>query len=173
MLFRSAIELAEQIDEHLLHQILPLGISAEEVREAPVDGGGVKLVRAAWSNLIGLNTVTDNNEGASDRFHFFGIELGAAKADAPSAELDFAPSRGNIVFGNTVRGNHYAGLFFGEGSTQNDAFDNTIFGARAWAIEQPLPQANATLNNLTNLPSRHIGAGLDARLLELSKGQVQ
>ncbi len=136
-------------------------------------GGGVKMVRAAWSNLIGLNTVTDNNDGASDRFHFFGIELGAATADAPSSELDFAPSRGNIVFGNSVRGSHYAGLFFGEGSTQNDAFDNTIFGARAWAIEQPLPQANATLNNLTNLPSRHIGAGLDARLLELSKGQVQ
>jgi len=55
----------------------------------------VKTVRAAWSNLIGLNTVTDNNEGASERFHFFGIELGAAKADAPSAEFDFAPSRAN------------------------------------------------------------------------------
>ena len=78
-------------------------------------GGGVKMVRAAWSNLIGLNTVTDNNDGASDRFHFFGIELGAATADAPSSELDFAPSRGNIVFGNSVRGSHYAGLFFGEG----------------------------------------------------------
>jgi len=77
------------------------------------------------------------------------------------------------VINGSLQKKDLAPEFFGEGSTQNDAFDNTIFGARAWAIEQPLPQANATLNNLTNLPSRHIGAGLDARLLELSKGQVQ
>jgi len=136
-------------------------------------GGGVKAVRATWFNLIGLNTVTDNNEGASERFHFFGIELGAAQADAASDELDFAPSRGNLVFGNMVQGGHHAGIFLGAGSTQNDVFDNTILGARAWAIEQPLPQANATLNNLTNLPSRHIDAGLDAKLLELSKGRAE
>jgi len=132
-------------------------------------GGGIKMVRTGLFNTIGLNTITDNNEGASEGFHFFGIELGAATADAPSGELDFARSRGNIVFGNSIRGNHYAGIFFGPGSTDNDAFDNSIFGATHWAIEQVAPQSNAVLNNLTNLPSRNIGAGLDPALLELSK----
>src|SRR3954452_16350687 len=92
-------------------------------------GGGVKLVRTAFFNVVGLNVVTDDNAGASDRFHFFGIELGAARADIAVGDLDFAPSRGNIVFGNVVRGPHYAGIFFGDGSTDNDVFDNTIFGA--------------------------------------------
>src|SRR5688572_9363115 len=121
----------------------------------------VKMVRTAFFNLVGLNVITDKKEGASPAFHFFGIELGAARADAPAAELDFAGSRGNIVFGNVIRGSHYAGSFYAEGSTDNDAFDNTIFGATNWAQEQVRPQANPSLNNLSNLPSRNIGSGLD------------
>ena len=128
-------------------------------------GGGVKMVRTAFFNTVGLNLLTDNNEGANQRFHFFGIELGAARADAPSSELDFVPSQGNIIFGNTLRGSHYAGIYFGAGSTDNDTFDNTIFGATHWALEQAEAQHNPSLNNLTNLPSRHIAHGLDPRLL--------
>lgn len=134
-------------------------------------GGGIKMVRTAYLNIVGLNTIIDNNEGASERFHFFGLELGAAPADVPVADLDFTPCRGNILFGNTIRGSHYAGIFFGEGSTNNDAFDNTVFGAVRWALEQARPQPNSSLNNLTNLPSRNIEAGIDPNLLKVTKGQ--
>lgn len=130
-------------------------------------GGGVKMVRTAFYNVIGLNTLLDNNEGASDRGHFFGVELGSAKADAPTDELDFKPSRGNIVFSNLIQGNHYAGVFFGEGSDWNDVFDNIIFGAKSWALESVRRQPNSSLNNLTNLPSRNIGSGVDPALLSI------
>lgn len=134
-------------------------------------GGGIKLVRTAFYNRIGLNVVTDNAEGTNARFHFFGIELGAAPADGPVADLDFTPSRGNLVFGNTVRGRHHSGIFYGPGSTDNDTFDNSVFGATVWALEQVRPQPNASLNNLTNLSSRHIGSGLDAKLVPLGKAR--
>ena len=134
-------------------------------------GGGVKMVRTSFFNTVGLNVIVDNNEGTNEHGHFFGVELGAAKADAAAADLDFTPCRGNIVFGNTIRGAHYAGIFFGAGSTGNDAFDNTVFGATAWALEQVHVQQNASLNNLTNLPSRNIDAGLDANLLNVTKGR--
>ena len=134
-------------------------------------GGGVKMVRTSYFNVVGLNVVVDNNEGASERFHFFGVELGAAQADVKALDLDFTPSQGNVVFGNTIRGPHYAGIFFGPGSTENDVFDNTIFGATAWAMEQVQTQRNPSLNNLTNLPSRNIDAGIDANLLKLTKGR--
>jgi parallel beta-helix repeat protein len=134
-------------------------------------GGGIKLVRTAFFNLIGLNVLTDNNQGASDRFHFFGIELGSAGADVPVSDLDFAPSRGNLVFANAIRGGHYAGIYYGPGSDENDAFDNSIFGATHWALEQVRRQQNRTLNNLTNLPSRNIDAGLDPNLVPLARGR--
>ena len=134
-------------------------------------GGGVKMVRTSFFNLVGLNVIVDNNEGASEHGHFFGIELGAAKADSAVSDLDFTPCRGNILFGNTTRGTHYAGIFFGAGSTDNDVFDNTIFGATAWALEQVRVQRNSSLNNLTNLPSRNMDAGIDANLLNVTKGR--
>ncbi len=135
-------------------------------------GGGVKMVRTAYGNRVGLNTLVDNNEGANDRFHFFGVELGSAKADVPVTDLDFTPCQGNLVFGNTIRGPHYAGIFLGSGSTENDIFDNAIFGATNWAMEQVRPQPNASLNNLTNLPSRNVDAGIDANLLNVTKGRM-
>lgn len=134
-------------------------------------GGGVKMVRTAFFNVVGLNTIVDNNEGASERFHFFGIELGAAIPDVPVSDLDFTPCRGNIIFGNSIRGSHYAGIFLSKGSTANDVFDNSIFGATNWSMEQVVPQPNSSVNNLTNIPSRNIGSGMDAELLKLTKGQ--
>ena len=134
-------------------------------------GGGIKMVRTAFFNLVGLNVLTDNNLGASEQFHFFAIEVGAAGADVPVSDLDFAPSRGNVVFANSVRGRHYAGIFYGAGSDENDAFDNAIFGATHWALEQARPQANRTLNNLTNLMSRNIDSGLDPKLIPLARGR--
>ncbi len=134
-------------------------------------GGGIKMVRTAFYNLIGLNTLTDDNEGQNPRFHFFGIELGAARADVPVPDLDFAPSRGNEIFSNIISGTHYAGVFFADGSDQNTLFDNTIFGATMWAMESVRPQTNLSFNNLSNLKLRNISAGLDPALITLGAGQ--
>ena len=132
-------------------------------------GGGVKMVRTAYFNLIGVNTVFSDNDGASDAYHFFGIELGSASPDHPSTELDFTPSRGNLVFSNPVRGTHYSGIFFAAGSDLNNVFDNTIMDAQSWALESVEVMSNDTLNNLTNLPSRNIGSGLDPALLTIGQ----
>ena len=128
-------------------------------------------MRTGIENVIGMNLLLDNNAGQNEKFHFFGIELGAALADAPSVELDFIPSQKNQVFGNTIRGNHYAGIFFADGSDANNIFDNAIFGATAWAMESVRVQPNLVLNNLTNLKLRNIDSGLDPNLLKLGVGQ--
>lgn len=132
-------------------------------------GGGVKMVRTAFFNLIGLNTLVDNNIGASEKFHFFGMEFGSAKADTPVPDLDFTPSRGNVVFSNLIRGQHYAGLFFADGSDLNDVFDNVIMSSGPWALESVRRMPNSSLNNLTNLPSRNIGSNISPELLRAAK----
>jgi hypothetical protein len=129
-------------------------------------GGGIKMVRTAYFNLVGLNTLVSNNDGASANFHFFGIELGAAALDSASDELDATPSRGNVMFSNAIRGNHYSGIFFADGSDQNNIFDNVIMDAQPWALEAFRPMPNNSLNNLTNLPSRNMSAGLSPVLLD-------
>jgi len=134
-------------------------------------GGGIKMVRTAFYNVIGLNTLSDNNEGQSNKFHFFGIELGAATADVKVVDLDFTPSRGNEIFGNIIRGSHYSGIFFAKGSDGNVIFDNTIFGATSWAMESVKPQPNESFNNLSNLKLRNISSGLDPNLIKLGRGE--
>jgi len=135
-------------------------------------GGGIKLVRTSYFNLVGMNTLFGNNDGANVRFHFFGIEVGATAGDELSGELDFRSSSGNILFSNVIRGDHYSGIFFGPGSEQNEVFDNTIMDAQVWALESVQVMANHTLNNLTNLPSRNIGAGLDPALLAIGQPTI-
>ncbi|HVW07170.1 MAG TPA: right-handed parallel beta-helix repeat-containing protein [Bryobacteraceae bacterium] len=132
-------------------------------------GGGVKIVRTGYFNLIGLNTILDDNDGASAGFHFFGVELGAAALDATSDELDSTPSRGNMVFSNDIRGSHYSGIFFDAGSDLNDVFDNVIIDAEQWALESVEPMANSSLNNLTVIPSRNISAGLSTAVIDTSQ----
>jgi parallel beta-helix repeat protein len=99
-------------------------------------GGGIKLVRTSFFNLIGANALTDNGLGRSDRVHFFGIELGAAVPDAPTPDLDFVASAGNIVFTNTIRGRHYSGIFVAPASVQNEIIDNDIAGVEAFEVER-------------------------------------
>ena len=135
-------------------------------------GGGVKIVRTGYFNLIGMNTLYSDNDGVSATFHFFGVELGATPGDGTSDELDFTPSQGNIVFSNPIRGTHYSGIFFDAGSDQNDVFDNTILDATDWALESVAVMANNSLNNLTNLPSRNIGSGIDPALLVIGQPVV-
>ncbi len=98
-------------------------------------GGGVKIVRTGLFNIVGENAIIDNNLGENAKFHFFGIELGAAPADAPAVDLDFVGSPGNIIFGNAIRGRHYSGIFLGRGSVQNDVINNDILGVEAFALE--------------------------------------
>ena len=130
-------------------------------------GGGVKMVRTGIYNIVGENVIISNNLGESPKFHFFGIELGAAPGDNAEPELNFTPSVGNIIFGNNVRGKHYSGIFFGPGSVQNDVFDNQIFGVEFWAMESVKRQDNYTMNNLTVVHSRNISPGVVANLGEL------
>lgn len=136
-------------------------------------GGGIKMVRTSFFNVIGLNYLSNNNNGESAVFHFFGIELGSAIPDSKVLDMDFTPSRGNTIFSNTIRGNHYAGVFLSVGSDQNTLIENAIFGKGPWAIESVREQQNHSTNNLTNLPSRHQTPGLDAKLLDLNSPRVR
>ena len=119
-------------------------------------GGGVKMVRTGINNLVAINTLINNNEGASEKFHFFGIEMGAAIADVPTGDLDFMASCGNIITGNIIMGSHYAGIFLGENSIQNQVYDNIINGATHWAIESVKEQENNVTDNLSDSKSRNV-----------------
>jgi nitrous oxidase accessory protein NosD len=141
-------------------------------------GGGIRLVRTGLLNVIGLNTIIGNADADSEAPtegedpHFFGIDLGATPADSTTSGLNATPSRGNILFSNLIRGLHYAGVHFAEGSDQNDVFDNTVLDATGWALESEAEMANNTLNNLTVLPSRNIMPGLDPRLFVTAREVV-
>lgn len=136
-------------------------------------GSGVKMVRTSVFNLVGMNTVTDDNEGSNPKLHYFGILVGYASADESAWDLDFAPSQGNEIFANNVRGNHFAGIFFEPGADHNVVFDNSIFGAVMWGMDSARPQDEQTFNNLSNLPFRNIDSGLDPRLIPLGKGRIE
>ena len=126
-------------------------------------GSGIKAVRSAFSNTILCNQIIDNNRGASDAFHFFGIELSTdLNADEAVQGLDFTPCYENIIARNTISGGHYAGVFMGEDAFMNDIFDNTFMDCTDWAMESLSEKYNSTLNNMANMPTRGI---------ELSNGQ--
>jgi hypothetical protein len=129
-------------------------------------GGGVKIGRTGYFNAIGLNTLLSNNDGASATQHFFGIELGGAIPDIPEIDLDFTPSHGNVVFSNIIRGPHYSGIYFDLGCDHNDVIGNAIEDATDWALESAQQMSNNSLNNLTHLPSRNIGSGLEQALIQ-------
>lgn len=99
------------------------------------DGGGIKTVRTGIYNLIVANTILDNNIGASDSFHYFGIELGNADYGAVAEDMDYVGDYGCIVKDNVISGNHYSGIFLGEQTEGNIVTGNTISGASALPIE--------------------------------------
>lgn len=112
-------------------------------------GSGVKMVRSAYRNIIMENSVSDNNKGKSDDFHFFGIEIGhESTPDEPVKGLDFTASYENIVCRNIVTGSNYAGVFLAVESYCNDVFDNTILGSEWYAIECHSNMFNSMLNNI-------------------------
>jgi hypothetical protein len=80
-----------------------------------------------------------------------------------------SPAAGNIVFSDTIRGNHTPVSFFAAGSDLNDVLDNVIMDAQHWALESVLPMTNSSLNNLTNIKSRDIGSGLSPALIQAGR----
>lgn len=121
-------------------------------------GSGVKAVRSAFCNIILCNTITDNNLGVSDQFHFFGVELSTdLNADQEVQGLDFTPCYQNIIARNTISGPHFSGIFLGEEAFMNDMFDNIIMGCSDWSIESLSSLHNSAVSNLSNMPTR----GLD------------
>ncbi|KPV42445.1 right-handed parallel beta-helix repeat-containing protein [Alicyclobacillus ferrooxydans] len=117
-------------------------------------GDGVKIVRTGILNLIGENTISDNNRGVNSQFHFFGILLGSAPGQG--TDLNFTPSYENIVFSNLIEGGHYSGILIDTGDFRNDVFDNVILGAEHFSIENNSSLPNELINNDTNIPSRAI-----------------
>lgn len=112
-------------------------------------GSGVKMVRSAYRNIIMENSVSDNNKGKSDDFHFFGIEIGhESTPDEPVKGLDFTASYENIVCRNIVTGSNYAGVFLAVESYCNDVFDNMILGSEWYAIECHSNMFNSMPNNI-------------------------
>ena len=114
-------------------------------------GSGIKSVRSAYRNVIMENTVSDNNSGENEKFHFFGIEIGhPSTPDEPVIGLDFTASYENIVCRNVVTGPDYAGVFLEIESYCNDVFDNVIMGSEKFAIECHSTLFNSIVNNTLN-----------------------
>ena len=118
-------------------------------------GSGVKAVRSSYRNTILCNEITDNNQGVSDQFHFFGVELATdMNADEEVKGLDFTPCYENIVARNTISGPHFAGIFYGTDAYVNDSFDNVIMGATNWSIESLSGRFNSVINNPSDCEMR-------------------
>ena len=114
-------------------------------------GTGVKAVRSSYRNTILCNEITDNNRGASDTFHFFGVELATdLNADEEVKGLDFTPCYENIIARNTISGAHFSGIFYGVDAYVNDSFDNVIMGTTDWGIECLSNRFNSVVNNNTD-----------------------
>ncbi len=91
-------------------------------------GDGIKMVRAAFKNLVLLNVITDNNQGENFRFNFSGILLGSAgcEIENDSSGLDRLPSIENMLFANMIIGKHTFGIVYDGGSIYNDTIDNFV-----------------------------------------------
>lgn len=109
-------------------------------------GGGVKAVCCAVRNTIVANTISNNNRGQNDVFYFTGIELG--NAEGPDAfDMDHAACFQNVVVGNAITGNHYAGAFISHDSTGNLVTRNTIEDTKRFSIMVGSKLANDIAGN--------------------------
>lgn len=118
-------------------------------------GGGIKMVRTTVRCMIAENIVKNNNMGASEAYHFFGIEVGSAIADAESTEMDFTADYENIICRNLISGNHYSGVFIGEGGYVNDVFDNVIMQTQMFSVESVSTMFNSIVNNIADRDVRN------------------
>lgn len=128
-------------------------------------GGGVKMVRSSMLNTIAFNNVIDNNEGSNKTFHFFGIELGGAEADAPTLDLDFMPSFANRIVGNLVLGDHFSGVLLVPGAVRNIVRENMILGARMFSVDSSVEQDNTVMNNFSTVKPLNVKLSVDSSLV--------
>lgn len=112
-------------------------------------GDGVKIVRSGFRNIIGLNSITDNNVGKNSVFYFSGILLGSAGSDTTTSGLDLLPSIENIIFGNTIYGSHRLGILIDRNSTYNDIYDNVIMKQEGLPVSEHDRPNSIVGNNFT------------------------
>lgn len=114
-------------------------------------GDGIKMVRAGFRNIIGLNSISDNNQGHNSQFSFSGILLGAAgcEVENDSSGLDRLPSLENIIFANHIYGSHHFGILYDKGSVYNDTIDNFILKQRVSEILE-IDSPNSIIGNNFN-----------------------
>jgi hypothetical protein len=108
-------------------------------------GDGVKFVRAGYACTVARNIIAHNNRGINDRFHFFGVLLGAASRQHPD-QSDF-PSCHNHVFENDILGGHYAGVHLVRGTSHNLIEANRIVGASFAPVEDHTLTGNTVRRN--------------------------
>lgn len=88
-------------------------------------GGGIKMVRAGYQNLLYKNIIENNN--FENLFaHFFGIELGSATLDYNDNCLFPLGSFQNIIVENSIYGSHHEGIRLDHISCDNNIKENII-----------------------------------------------
>lgn len=114
-------------------------------------GDGIKIVRSGFRNIFGLNSITDNSSGENSRFSFYGVLLGSAGSDVEgdTSGLDYFPSLGNIIFGNTIYGAHSDGILLDSNSIYNDVYDNMIMKQKKRPLTEK-DQPNSIVGNNFN-----------------------
>ena len=123
-------------------------------------GSGIKTVRSTIENIIIENNIIDNNMGSNKKFHFFGVELGAALESKEVENLkeimDIIGNYENIITNNNISGKHYSGIFIQDNSYSNYFSNNTIMNPQYWSMESISSLANTSVNNYSNFKSRGI-----------------
>lgn len=113
-------------------------------------GGGIHMPHTAVRNVIMGNVIRDNNTGQSDAFQYYGIALESEPFETQDTNVDCTADYENIICRNIVSGNHYSGIFIGEGCYINDVFDNIVMDAQFCGVEAISMKFNSILNNTTN-----------------------
>ncbi|GEM_PF-1113344 len=112
-------------------------------------GDGIKMVRAAFRNLILFNSILDNNLGSNSKFHFFGVLIGYAKLDHADEQnlYDAFPSSENIIAGNTIYGAHHSAVLLDHGAAFNDIYNNVLYKFRFQPVESASREFNSIVDN--------------------------
>eukprot|EP01064_Diplonema_japonicum_P035999 TRINITY_DN795_c0_g3_i9.p1 TRINITY_DN795_c0_g3~~TRINITY_DN795_c0_g3_i9.p1 ORF type:complete len:627 (+),score=151.86 TRINITY_DN795_c0_g3_i9:55-1881(+) len=106
-------------------------------------GGGIKLVRTSFFNLVVDNSLWNNNKGGSEHLSFPAVSLMNDPSDDHGAtDLDYAPSVGNMIAYNTIRGRHGVAALIAPGSECNEIFFNTVKGELYFVLESVVEQTN-------------------------------
>lgn len=90
-------------------------------------GGGVKMVRTCFLNLIDGNVIERNTSAEATQWNFPGVLIEGSEPDAVTDEHDFLPSHGNVVSHNVILGHDPApGLIVRDNCSDNVLRGNAI-----------------------------------------------